>query len=406
MWGLLFALCLATPTSTAARPHILRLCLALLLGGLGRVNSASRCTNTTLKYNFYYNIKTEAAPAVANHPSRRADIVIATDADFGEQAELRDGVLRGFDVELTEAVCAAAGRTCALVTVPFAAIWPVEYARFGWLLNDKTYPGEGYHARWFHCAVGLHNTVARQQSVAFTHPYTDGGSEAGFVAANASAAVFPADAAGRVVGLVDGWATSAYFRAEVGRRFRPGAVVGFPRAVGAFAALVAGDFDAMYIDRMAAQAFLDGDGGEAFRFLHAASGWSRGVAYGCHPEYGDAVTALNRGLAVFKAADGFADLCARYPTVDCDFAGTTFHNVKTDAHPEIADHPVRRADIVLATQADWGDHNYIRQGVLGGFDIELTKVIVLPVAKAIIDPNRMKCILVFNHNVMRFSKHI
>ena len=108
--------------------------------------------------------------------------------------------------------------------------------------------------------------------------------------------------------------------------------------------------------------------------VHAKPGVSNGVSYGCHPEYGDVVKALNRGLVAFKATAEYVRLCQAYPTINCDFAGTTYRNAKTDLHPEIADHPARRADIVIATEADFGEYNYLRMSHgLGGFDVELTK---------------------------------
>ena len=110
----------------------------------------------------------------------------------------------------TSQVCALAGKTCAIVPAPWQSVWPREYSRFGWPVNTMTYPGEGHQARWFHCVVGTWHTVSRQQSIAFSDPYTDQNvPDAGFVVGAAQAATFAADAAGSTVGILTG-STAAY----------------------------------------------------------------------------------------------------------------------------------------------------------------------------------------------------
>ena len=326
----------------------------------------------------YANVKTFFSPEIADHPTQRADIVIGTEADFAPHNYIRNGVLGGFDVELTKAVCARAGRTCAIVTVPWQAAWAANYSRFGWPSNSKNYPGEGHQQRWFHCMMGTFNLIARQQSIAFTSPYTDKTQDkAGFVVAAAAASAFPSDAHGRVVGVMNGWSSSTFFLANVGSVFRPAGVQQFGVRAEMWAALAAGAVDAVYTDAStAAQA------GDGYRYVHALGGWSGGISYGCHPEYGDIVAALNEGLAAFKATEEYRQLCARFPGIACDTSGTVYANVKTPANPEIADHPQRRADIVLGTEADWGIHENLVNGVLGGFAIEFTKAVCAAAGKA------------------------
>ena len=274
-----------------------------------------------------------------------------------------------------QAVCAHANRTCATVAVPWEAIWPAEYSRYGWARNNRTYPGEGHLGRWFHCSGGTNNIHVRQQSIAFTHPYTStSNSVAGFIVPTAAAAAFPADGSGKFVGLKSGFAASVFFATRYDQRRIT--VKWYGTTADLFAALVAGEpsgVEAVYVDDVTASTWLPLN--REYRMVHATSEWASGISFGCHPEYGDVVEALNRGLVAFKATAEYARLCQAYPTIKCDLANTTYHNVKTDQHPEIADHPARRADIVIATEADWGDHNHIRKGVLGGFDIELTKAV-------------------------------
>ena len=131
--------------------------------------------------------------SVATHPYGRADIVIGTEADWGDYNKIVGGVLGGFDIELTEAVCRHAGKTCAIITVPWQSVWPrTAYAELGWPKNALVYPGEGMNNQWFHCSSGTRNTLQRQQSTAFTDAYTDKSKDyAGFVTSKDLEAVWP-----------------------------------------------------------------------------------------------------------------------------------------------------------------------------------------------------------------------
>ena len=323
----------------------------------------------------FANTKTDRNPEIADHAYVRADIVIATEADSAEHNNINSAVLSGFDVTLTKAVCALIGKTCALVTVPWQAVWPSSYRRYGWPDNARLYPGEGHQNRWFHCSVGTYNMVFRQQSIAFTDPYTAKNStRAGFVVPAAAAAAFPATAAGRTVAMVEGWGPTTYFLLQRDLfLFTPADVMQYGVQSDLWAALVAGAVDAAYVPEDTAKIWLETHGG--YRLVHPAAGWTEGVSYGCHPEYGDVVAALNAGLSAFKATPEYARLCAQYRSLACDVAGATFANVKTARRPAVADHPARRADIVIATEADNAPHNDVRSGVLRGFDVELTRAV-------------------------------
>ena len=144
------------------------LLLVVILGGPCIFIGATRCTNGTIEYQKFRNSKA-IHPSVATHPSQQADIVIATEADWGYHNFRQAGVLGGFDIELTQRMCALARKACAIVTTPWQSAWPTSYIQFGVSINDKLYLGEGYHNRWFHCVVGTYNIILRQQSVAFTH---------------------------------------------------------------------------------------------------------------------------------------------------------------------------------------------------------------------------------------------
>ena len=149
------------------------------------------------------NVKTAEKPWIADHPATRADIVIGTEADYPPFNYIEDDVLKGFDIELTKAVCKAAGKVCAIVTVPWQSVWPGSYEHLGWVTNVKEYPGIGQNNAWFHCTSGTNNFQLRQRSAAFTDPYTDKAQQyAGFVTKKTR--VIASDAANQTVVMQPG----------------------------------------------------------------------------------------------------------------------------------------------------------------------------------------------------------
>merc|ERR1719482_474363 len=263
-----------------------------------------------------------------------------------------------------------------VVTVPWKSVWPSSYTEFGRTSNAKTYPGEGHNNDWFHCSSGTRNIIARQQSVAFTDPYTDSTKDkAGFVTTDTS---FPANAAGKKVGVWASQATTTYFLAQEGTLYTTtSTVTAYDTVELLWTALTAGSIDAAYVG---SSDFADKTAslGATYVMKHDAAGWSNGVAYGCSPEYGDVVAALNTGLVAFKATAAYTTLCAKYPAIDCDTTGATFSNTQGAPY---AKHPATRADIVIGTEADWGVYNKIEDGVLKGFDIELTEAVCAAAGK-------------------------
>lgn len=174
----------------------------------------------------------------------------------------------------------------------------------------------GLQGRWFYCSASTSNIIARQQSVAFSYSYTERNvAIAGFVVPNANAASFPPDARGKTVGLMVAWAPTIYFKAQQDL-FRPSGVVEFASQADRWAALVSGALDAVPIGSTTATQRLSSDHG--YQAVRVAAGYSQGLAYGCHPEYGDVVAALNQGLAEFKKTFAYQQLCMKYPEVPCD----------------------------------------------------------------------------------------
>ena len=329
----------------------------------------------------FANIKTTQHPEIADHPMQRADVVFGTEADWGDYGDIRHGVLEGFGIELTKMLCAQLGKACAIVTVPSETMWASDYTRLGWPGNPLSYAGEGHHDRWFHCSMNAFNIIARQQSITFTHPYTDKFQDmAGFVVPDSAVQTFPTDAGDNIVGMIRGWATTTYFLSQLGIFvFNPASITQYTVQKETWAALTSGFLNAVYVDLPTANEWLAQHDG--YQVVHATAGWSNGVSYGCHPKYGDIVAALNRGLQHFKTTPEYAALCDQYPSIACDTSSTAYANVKTLLHPEIADHPFERADIVIGIDEDFPEHSYIRNGVLGGFDVEFTKAVCAEIGK-------------------------
>ena len=243
-----------------------------------------------------------------------ADIVIGTEADWGEYNYINNGVLGGFDIELTKAVCKHAGKVCAIVTVPWQSVWPAKFAELGWPKdNPKIYPGIGTNNAWFHCTSGTRNTVGRQQSVAFTDPYTDKTRDyAGFVARK-DAGIGPR-AAGKRVAILAGQAYTDFFQENSGasrtKKFNPSElrIEGNMRDV--WALLKADEVDAVYTGSSEAKVFLEAESHAAiFEESFVGPAGSEGVGYMCRPEFGDVVQALNLGLREFKQTAEYRALC-------------------------------------------------------------------------------------------------
>ena len=86
--------------------------------------------------------------------------------------------LVGFHIELIPLVCEAAGISCAIMTAPWQSAWPANYSQFGIANNSNYhtygYPGEGFQAKWYDCVAGIDASKLAQQSLLFTHTYTNG----------------------------------------------------------------------------------------------------------------------------------------------------------------------------------------------------------------------------------------
>ena len=103
----------------------------------------------------------------------------------------------------------------------------------------------GILGRWFDCAVGVQNTVLRQQSLAFSYPYADIDT-AGLVFVTKNGRTINPDASDAVVGVV---ALSAASELEfiAGESFRPKAVQHYASVSDLVSALQNDDVDVVLV---------------------------------------------------------------------------------------------------------------------------------------------------------------
>jgi hypothetical protein len=106
------------------------------------------------------------------------DLTVMVSADRYPHSYMKDNQLVGFDLALILAVCQAAGISCAIMTAPWQSAWPANFSQFGIANNSNYhtygYPGEGFQAKWYDCVAGIDASKLAQQSLLFTHTYTNG----------------------------------------------------------------------------------------------------------------------------------------------------------------------------------------------------------------------------------------
>jgi len=300
-----------------------------------------------------------------NKLTEKADIIIGMEADYGSYNNINAASqLVGFDVELTNLVCAAAGIKCAIMTTPWQSVIAKDYASMGWETNPKTYPGIGFQEGWFHCSSGSRNLISRQQSLSFSDPYTDATTDPA-VFVGKTGQTMAEDASDVTVGLQSGYATNAVLLTNF-----PNAkgVTYFGSAAEMFSALEAGTVDVVF----SSQSDLTGsDGYDASTMPKVGptlSKWNEGVSFMCHPSLGDIITKLNTGLKAVMTDGSYTALCnkAAYSDIQCLSAHTSFTGNKL----------TERADIIIGMEADYGSYNNINEATqLVGFDVELTKLV-------------------------------
>ncbi len=130
-------------------------------------------------------------------PGRAAEIKIATEGTYKPFSFFTSGgELTGFDVELTRAICKAAGLECVLVTMDNDATIPA--------LNDKKIDA---------IATGMAITAKRKKVVAFTDSIRASGKQFVSCMPDKYTEVSPEALKGKVIGTQSGTSNADYFQA-------------------------------------------------------------------------------------------------------------------------------------------------------------------------------------------------
>jgi len=120
------------------------------------------------------------------------------------------GTLRGFHVDIVDAVCAQANKDCRLVWDIYENCWDSQ-------AGQSSRGGFGLMARWYDACTGWFNTYQRALTVQFSDEFRLGlsgifyvrqGNPGGFDATNIRS--------GQIIGFVDGWASDEHCLARSG----------------------------------------------------------------------------------------------------------------------------------------------------------------------------------------------
>jgi len=317
-----------------------------------------------------------------NNQNRKADIIIAMEADFPPYASVSaSSQLVGFDVEFTKKVCTAAALKCAIITAPWQSAIAKSYADLGWSSNSKTYPGLGLQNMWYHCISGSRNTIARQQSLAFTNPYTDPANDkAIYIALKSFAGSVDATASSVKVGLQSSYAVSSYFENRIRSRqssitTSSNAITYYDSAADLFKALADGVIHVVFYGKPEYQTQTNYNSNTMMEVSGTEiSAWSQGISYMCNPSRPDLVSKLNQGIKSVIGANAqgsdYRSICTTFSGVPCFTSAPTEYT--GSQAPRLVG--TTSADIIIAMTVDFGEHQRIdSNSKLTGFDVELTQ---------------------------------
>eukprot|EP00927_Polykrikos_kofoidii_P027202 TRINITY_DN24022_c0_g1_i1.p1 TRINITY_DN24022_c0_g1~~TRINITY_DN24022_c0_g1_i1.p1 ORF type:complete len:365 (-),score=36.15 TRINITY_DN24022_c0_g1_i1:43-1038(-) len=215
----------------------------------------------------------------------------------------KDGLI-GFEIELLQAVCEAAGLFCPVVTAPSSEAWRE---------NEFGYMGEGLRRMDFDCALGYGNTAARNATLLFGYPYT---LQESSVVVTRKIPNPNSKGIGFVRGSVcDGSAANG---------FPSSSTQSYEDGWGLWSALIKDELSgAIFCGDARAKVFINSSKDE-FITTVSTEPVSDGIAFMCHPRKALQVRLLNLGLRLVRVRDSglfFTSLCKKW-AVDCDYVRT------------------------------------------------------------------------------------
>ncbi|XP_041460829.1 uncharacterized protein LOC121411984 [Lytechinus variegatus] len=114
------------------------------------------------------------------------------------------GTLRGFHVDIVDAVCAAANKDCRLIWDVYENCWDSE-------AGQRSRGGFGLMARWYDACTGWFNTYERALTVQFSDEFRVGLSGIFYVRPSNPGGFNPTNIpSNQIIGFVDGWASDEY----------------------------------------------------------------------------------------------------------------------------------------------------------------------------------------------------
>lgn len=288
--------------------------VALLNKGLAKVRSDGSMQDLCDKYpeikcdlERHYD---QATGGVGVNP-KKSQVTIAMEAAYAPFNDF-DPVhgLVGFDTELVPLVCSAAGVECSVVTVPWKKAWPG---------HPKAQMGTGFLNHEFDCTAASGNTHPRRSTLKFSNPYTKA-VKAVFVGKKDTD--LEKDGSGAHIGTVVGYAAGKTF---VQREMPKAKVTEYAKLSKLFAALQSGAVDvAVTVSLANVQKHV----GEGYGVIKTMTGFNDGLSFMCHPGVAPKIASLNAGLKSVRESGKLAELCSKYPDIECDLSGREFTEVQ------------------------------------------------------------------------------
>jgi ABC-type amino acid transport substrate-binding protein len=215
-------------------------------------------------------------------------LTVATEASFPPfSATEADGSFSGFEIDLGNAVCAAAGFECTWVKQDFdGAIAALNASRFDLIFSSMSIKPE------------------REEVADFSIPYYTGPSA--FFAPSGTTAAADVWVEGKTIGVYAGSTQDAYMRAN----FAGAEVRGYENIDQIGADLAAGRIDGMFVEELAGLGFLGTEDGASFMKLEPIyDDAALGAGAGAMMRTGDERLArINEGIRAVYADGTFAAL--------------------------------------------------------------------------------------------------
>lgn len=113
------------------------------------------------------------------------------------------GELRGFNVDLVNAVCNYANKNCKIIHDIWLRCFDSE-------AGQVARGGVGLMDSWYDACAGWYGTTDRYRTFDFTNPYSRGEAESLFVKKGSPLATVWKDITGKKIGILDGWWTDEF----------------------------------------------------------------------------------------------------------------------------------------------------------------------------------------------------